>query len=173
MTIIYPEATPVLGNVKVKAVVAIVTLTAPALATEVNAASSVDMSCAFMANGWTPTTSQGKGTKKRRLCSTTDTEQLNPAQCTVGTLMYSVGDPQNPNATITGLLVEGAKVYFVERLGKDADTAFAVSDKVRVHYLQLGKPYPVYDTTADNDEFHMAVEATYVNNGPVDGVLAA
>jgi hypothetical protein len=173
VTIIYPEATPVLGNVKVKAVVDIVDLTAPALATEVNAASSVDMSCALMANGWTPTTSQGKGTRMRRLCSTADVEQLNPAVHTVGTIMWSEGDPQSPDAIISALMVEGAALYFVERLGKDSDTAFAVADKVVTHYLRLGKPYRVYDTTADNGEFYMAAEAVYVNAGPVEGVLAA
>lgn len=173
MTIVYPESAPVLGNVKVKAVVAIANLASPALATEVNAATSVDLSCAIMAAGWTPSTTQGKGTKMRRLCSTSDVEQLNPALHAVGTLLYSVGDPQSPETSITTLLVEGAKIYFVERLGKDSETAFAAGDKVRVHYLQLGKPYDIYDTTADNGEFHKGVEVVYVNDGPKDGVIAA
>ncbi len=173
MTVIYPESTPVLGNVKVKAAIAVSDLTAPKLATEINAATSVDLSCAFMASGWTPTTTQGKGTKMRRLCSTADVEQLNPALHQVGTLLYSVGDPQSPESDIADLMVEGAKLYLVERLGLDAEDPFAATQKVQTHYVQLGKPYKIYDTTADNGEFHMGVEAVYVNRGPVDGVIAA
>lgn len=173
MPVIYPESTPVLGQIKVKAALAIADLTAPKLETEVNAATSVDMSCAFMAEGWTPTTTQDKGTKMRRLCSTSDTEQLNPALHQVGTLQFSVGDPQDPEQSILDLMKQGAKIYFVERLGGDSEADFEVGQTVRVHYLQLGKPYPVYDTTADNAEFYYATEAVYVNNGPVEGVLAA
>lgn len=173
MTIVYPESTPVLGAVKVKAVVTVADLDAPKLATEINAGTSVDLSCALMANGWTPTTSQGKGTRMRRLCSTSDTEQLNPANHTIGTLMWSVGDPQDPDATISALMVTGAVLNFVERLGPDSQAAFAVDDVTRTHYLRLGKVYPVYDTTADNGEFYQAAEAVYVNDGPVDGVVVA
>lgn len=174
MSIIYPESTPVLGNVKVKVCVAVADMTAPKLATEINAGTSIEMSCAFMAAGWTPTASQGKGTKMRRLCSKSDVEQLNPALFSVGALQYSLGDPQDEETTIKSLLVEGAKLYFVERLGLDAeDTAFAVSQAVRTHYLELGCPYRVYDTTADNGEFYVQQEVVYVSRGPIDGVVAA
>lgn len=173
MTIVHPESAPVLGNVKVKAVIDVVDLAAPKLATEINAGTSFDMSGALMANGWTPATTQGKSTRQRRLYSTADVEQLNPAVHSIGTLMWSEGDPQSPNADLVALMVEGAEIYFVERLGPDSEDVFAVADKVRTHYLRLGKPYRVYDTTADNGEFYMAAEAVYVNNGPVDGVVAA
>lgn len=173
MTIVDPASAPVLGNVKVKAIITIASAAAPDLSTEIDAVTSVDMSCAFMSNGWTPTTTQGKSTRKRRLCSKSDVEQLNPAVHSVGTLMWSEGDPQAPNAAIAALMVDGAKIHFLERLGPDADTAFAVGDKTIDRYLQLGEPYDIYDTTADNDEFTRACEATYVNRGPVRGVVVA
>ena len=174
MTIMYPESTPVLGNVKVKVAVAVADMTAPKLATEINAATSVELSCAFMAAGWTPTGSQGKGTKMRRLCSKFDVEQLNPVQFSLGALQYSTGDPQNPESDIVDLMVEGARVYVVERLGMDAeDEPFATTQKTRTHYIELGEPIKVYDTTADNGEFYISQEAVYVSRGPVDGVIAA
>lgn len=174
MTIVYPESTPVLGAVKVKAVTAIADLEAPQLGTEVDAATSIDMSLALMAAGWAPSITQGKSTRMRRLGSKRDLEILNPALAQMGAVQYSVGDPQNPDSDITGLLVPGALLYFVERLGPDAeDVAFAASDLVRVHYLRLGELMPMYDATADNGEFYRGQEAVYVNNGPVDGTLAA
>lgn len=172
MSIVYPEGVSVLGNIKVNAVTTIADLAAPKVATEVKAVTSVELSCALMSNGWMPTTTQGKSTKPRRLCSTSDTEQLSPATHSIGTLLYSVGDPQSPNTSIAALLVEGAKVYLVERLGLDADTDWASTQKVRTHYVLLGKPYPIYDTSADNAEFHIGVEVVYVNDGPVAGTLA-
>lgn len=174
MTILYPEGVSVLGNVKVKAVVAVADLAAPKLATEINAGTSVELSCALMADGWTPTVTQAKGTRRRRLCSKSDTEQLNPATYSIGSLMYSTGDPQAEEASITALMVSGAKIYIVERLGLDAeDDPFAVGEKVRTHYVELGEPFRVYDTTADNGEFYIQQEVVYVGRGPVDGVIAA
>lgn len=173
-TIVDPESAPVLGAVKVAAIVAIANPAAPDLSTEINAVTSVDLSCAFMANGWTPTTTQGKTTRKRRLCAKSDTEQLSPAVHSIGTLMWSEGDPQAPNATLHALMVEGAKLHLLERLGPDATDDFAIADKTRDHHVTLGRPYPVYDTTADNDEFSMAAEVVYVNSsGPVNGVVVA
>lgn len=167
------NSAPSLGTTRIAAVVSIASLTAPGLATEVHAATSVNLSCALMAEGWTPETTQSKTTRKRRLCSTSDVEQLGPATNSVGTLLYSVGDPQSPVTSVDSLLVEGALLYFVERLGPDSDTAFAAGDKVIVHYLRLGKPRVMRDAGADNGEFHKAVEVVYVNDGPVNGTIAA
>jgi hypothetical protein len=173
LTTVYPESTPSLGAIKVAAAVAVADLTAPKLATEIEAASSVDLSCALMAEGWTPSTTQGKATRKRRLCSRSDVEQLNPAMNQIGTILYSVGDPQNPETSIDSLMVQGALIYVIERLGPDNEDPFVVGDKVITHYLRLGVPYVIRDTGGDNGEFHMGVEATYVNGGPVKGVVAA
>lgn len=176
MAIIVPAQVSVqtLGNVKVAAVVAIANTAAPSLATEVNASTSIDFSCALTNDGFKPTADQGKTNKKRRMCATSDTEFLQPAQYSFEKLMYSVGDPQSEDSAIIGLMVEGVKLYLVERLGIDADTAFAAGQKVRVHYVQLGAPVAMYDPSSDSDEFLKSQTLVYVNGTkPVAGVIAA
>lgn len=174
MTEVYPEFAPVLGAVKVAAVVAVADPAAPKLATEINAATSVGLTCALMAGGWAPTGSQGKGTRRRRLCDRSTAEVLNAVQYSIGALMYTTGNPQAPETEITNLMVEGARIYIVERLGEDEDNVWAVADRVRTHYVELGAPIKVYDTADDNGEFTISQEVVYVNgSGPVDGVVAA
>lgn len=176
MTIVYPEGTPTLGNTKVKVALAVANMASPSLATEVDAATSVDLSCYFYADGWTPSGSQSKQTKKRRLCSKRDVEQLFTATYTVGALRY-LHDPQGAD-TDTGnegreLLKAGTKLYFIERHGKDAeDEPFAAGDRVRVHYLEVGEQFESIDTD-DNGEYFILQEVAYVNDGPVSGTLVA
>ncbi len=175
MTIIEPEATPVLGNVKVKAVLTVADRTAPKLATEINHATSVELTCALIAGGWTPSGAQGKGQRQRRLCRKSSAETLNAVQWTIGALQYSLGSPQAPNTDIQSMMAEGAKVNIVERLGLDAeDDPFTVGEKTRTHYLQLGEPIAVYDTNDENAEFLVMQEVVYVSgSGPVNGVIVA
>lgn len=176
MTTVYPEGTPTLGNTKVAVAVAVASLTAPKLATEVNAATSVDISCYLLSDGWAPTGEQAVNTKKRRLCSKKDAEQLGPTTFRVSALRY-IHDPQgadaDPGNEARELLKEGTKLYFIERQGLDAqDEPFAALDRVRTHYLQLGEPVESIDTD-DNGEFYITQSVVYVNDGPVVGILAA
>ena len=72
------------------------------------------------------------------------------------------------------LLLEDARIYFVERLGLDAvDDPFAVGDRTRTHFLRLGAQIPSGDRTDENGDFYIMQETEYVNEGPVDGVVAA
>lgn len=172
-----PEGTPTLGAVKVKVVTSIVTKTAPALATEINAVTSIDISCHLLSDGWMPSAETAKNTKKRRLCSKSDTEQLGVTTYRVGALRY-VHNPQAADASVNNearlLLKEGLKFYFVERHGKDAQTGvFTVGDRVRVHYLELGPQIESIDPD-DNGEFFIYQEVSYVAAGaPIVGTLAA
>lgn len=176
MTVVYPDSTPVLGNSKVTAVTAIASLAAPKLATEINAASSVDATCYFTAAGWAPTASTNKGTRNPRLCSRVQVDTLNRTTFTLGDLMY-IYDPQGA-AGATGnklktLLAEGTKIYFVERLGLDGrNTINAVAQLVRTHYVLLGPQIVSGDRTDENGEFYITQSASYVNDGPVDGIIA-
>ena len=175
MTTVFPEGTPTLGNTKLKAVAAIATPTAPSLATEVNGASSVDISCFVYPAGWNPTGSQGKGTRPLRLCQKSQRDSLNRVSWTAPSLQY-VYDPQAadsaPGNEAKEMLVEGAEVFIVERRGIDSDDAFAASQMVRVHHLRLGAQIPSGDLTDENGEFFIMQETEYVTD-PVDGVLAA
>ena len=139
MTVVYPEGTPTLGNTKVAVMVACAALAAPKLATEIGAVTSVDGSCYIYPAGWAPTASTNKGTKPTRLCSRKQAEQFNRTQYTFGDLQY-VHNPQAADAAagneMRKLLVEGTKLYFVERQGLDAQTdSFTVGEFVIVHYL--------------------------------------
>ncbi len=176
MTIMMPEGTPTLGAVKVKAVVSITDTAAPKLATEINAVTSVDVSCHFLADGWMASAETSKQTKKRRLCSKKDTEQLSVTSYRVAALKY-VHNPQTADASAGNearqALKEGLKLYFVERQGKDAQTApFAVADRVRTHYLVLG-PQIEMDDRDENGEFYVMQEVAYVTaDGPKAGIVA-
>ena len=176
MTIVMPEGTPTLGAVKVKAVLAVTAIAAPRLATEINAVTSVDVSCHLLADGWLPSAETAKQTKKRRLCSKKDTEQIGVTSYRVAALKY-VHNPQLADAGAGNearqLLKEGLKFYFVERQGKDAQTApFAVADRVRTHYLVLG-PQIEMDDPDENGEFYVYQEVAYVTaDGPTPGVVA-
>lgn len=177
MTVVMPEGTPTLGAVKVKAVLSVTDTAAPKLATEINAGTSVDISCHLLADGWMPSAETAKTTKKRRLCSKSDTEQLSTTTYRVGALRY-IHNPQAADAAANNearnLLKSGLKFYFVERHGLDAQTgAFAVGQHVRTHYLVLGPQIRMNDPD-ENGEFYILQEVAYVAaGGPVDGIVAA
>lgn len=176
MTLTLPEGVPTLGATKVKAVVTIASQAAPVLATEINAAGSLDLSLYLYPAGWNPTGTTAKGTRPVRLGSKSQREIFNRTTYSMATLQY-VYDPQGPttgtNAART-LLVAGLKIHLVERRGLDAEfTAFAVSDKVRDHYVVLGAQVESGDMTDENGEFFIMQDAIYYNSsGPVNGVLA-
>lgn len=175
MTIVMPEGTPTLGAVKVKAVVTVAVPTAPKLATEINAVGSVDISCHLLTDGWAPSAETSKQTKKRRKCSKKDTEQLGPTTYRLAALKY-VHNPQAADATAGNearqALKEGLKFHFVERQGKDAQTAvFAIGDRTRDHYVVLG-PQIEMDDPDENGEFYVYQEVAYVTaDGPTPGIV--
>lgn len=176
MTLVAPEGVPSLGARKVKAVVAVADRTAAKLATEINAATSVDVSLHLRASGWSPTATTNKGQKPRRLGSKRQAEQLNSTTFSLGTLQY-VYDPQadegDPGQEAFDLLKEGTKIDLLERLGLDAESvAFAVGQKTRDHYVNLGPQIPMGDPTDENEEFYISQDVVYVTTeGPVDGVV--
>ena len=177
MTVVFPEGTPTLGNTKVVAVVSVAAPAAPKLATEINAATSVDMSCYLMAAGWNPDATTAKGTKPDRLCSKNKREQLNRTTWTLPDLMYS-HDPQANDAAAGNeareLLQEGAEIDFVERRGLDAQSdAFTVGERVRTFKLLLGPQIESGDLTDENGEFYIKQTVVLVTDEPVYGVVAA
>lgn len=175
MTMVMPEGTPTLGNTKIKAAAAVADMLAPKLATEINAAGSVDISCFVYPDGWNPSGTQAKGTKRPRLCTTTQRDSLNRVSWTAPTLQY-VYDPQADDSAPANqakeMLVEGAEVYIIERRGLDADAVFAATQRVRIHHLRVGAQIPSGDLTDENGEFFITQETEYIDD-PVDGVIAA
>lgn len=174
MTVVYPEGTPTLGNTSITAVLAVADEDSPKLATEINAATSVNISCYLYDDGWTPGGTQTKQTKKRRLCSKRDVEQLFTATYTIGALRYT-HDPQAADAGAGNeareLMQAGTKLYLIERQGLDArEDALAVGQHTLSHYVELGEQFWSTDTD-DNGEYFIMQEVAYVNDGPVRGVI--
>ena len=178
MTIIMPDGVPTLGATAVKAVVAVADMTAPLLATELEATSSVDISLFLSAAGWNPNAASNKGTRPARLGSKTQRDTFNRTTYSLATLQY-VYDPQGDDTVAENkakaLLLEGVTIYLVERLGLDAeDDAWAVGQKTRTHKVTLGVQSVGGDRTDENGEFVLMQDAIYANlEGPVDGTIAA
>lgn len=175
MTLVIPEGTPTLGNTKLKVLLTLASLTAPSLAT-INGVTSIDISCHVYPEGWAPSMNTNKGTKRPRLCTSQQFEQFNRNTYTFGALQY-VHDPQAADAAAGNearqVLVEGLKLYIVERQGLDANLAFALTQRVRTHYIELGPQWYSGDVTDENGEFFITQDVIYVNKGPVNGVIAA
>jgi hypothetical protein len=177
VTVVYPEGTPILGNTKVVATAAVADTAAPSLATEIGAASAVDLSCYLLPDGWNPTATQGKGTRPGRLCSKSSQERLNRVTYAGPTLKY-IWNPQAADAGAGNeakeLLVEDAELFFIERMGLDAqDDPFTAAEFVVTHKLRLGAQIKSGDRTDENGDFFIMQETEYVDEGPVDGIVAA
>ncbi len=152
MTVHFPEATPVLGNIKVNAMLAVANLAAIKLATEWNAASSVDLSC-FLRPFATNVTS-ASGTAPNRLCTTITLPNEGRTEIGAFELRY-VYNPQeddtDPDNKAKGLLVRGAVLTLGIRKGLDARLVpAAVGDHTEAWAVRLGRQNRV--TSGDDDQ---------------------
>jgi hypothetical protein len=174
MTLIYPESTPSFGNTKVKAVATIASDAAPSLATEVNAVSSLDVSCFI--RDWNPEITSNSGTAPPRLCTKTSMPQEGTSQFSAVELRY-VYDPQAADSTdenkAKALFVQGTTHKFVVRKGLDAQsTAFAASQRVEVWEMRAGRQNKVRSGDDEFAEFEIS-QMFYPIEAPTDGVIAA
>lgn len=158
MTIITPEATSVQGNTKLKAVLTIATLASPSLASEINAASSLDVSCFI--RDWNPEIQSNTGFAPPRVCTTVQlpvegNTQFNPIE-----IRY-VYDPQGADTTddnkAKALFVRGTEFYMVVRKGLDAQaTAFAATQRVEVWKFRAGRQNLVRSGTDEFSEYEIS-----------------
>lgn len=157
MTIIFPDATPVQGNTKVKLCAAIATLTAPSLATEINAAASLDVS--FFLRDWNPDFTANTGSAPPRLGTTVQLPLEGNTQFSAIELRY-IYDPTAAdsvsNNKLKALMVQGTTLYAVVRKGKDATVAFAATDRVEVWKIRVGKPRRLRSGDDEFSEFEIA-----------------
>lgn len=158
MTVYVPEATPATGNVKLWWVTTIATLTAPSLASEINAPSSVDLSQYLYGNSWAPGLDQGKGQARRRLGTKRNQERLNTPVETLPNLEY-VCAPQLPDTDdinkLYALCVPGTVLTFLERLGMDVDTAPAVGQYFNTYRVRLGERATLAPTDDENADIYV------------------
>jgi hypothetical protein len=141
MTIIYPEATSVQGNTKIQVVASIASTSAPSLATEINDAASLDISC--FVRDWNPELNSNQGNAPSRLCTTVQLPVEGNTQFSPIELRY-VYDPQAATSTndnkARALLTKGSEFYFVVRKGLDAQsTDWAASQYAEVWKIRCGR----------------------------------
>lgn len=174
MSVIYPEATPAQGNTKVKVVTTIANTASPSLASEINAVTSLDISC-FLRD-WNPEMTSNSGTAPPRLCTKVQMPQEGRTQFSAIEIRY-VYDPQGDDSTddnkAKALLDEGTTFYAVVRKGLDAETvAFAATQKVEVWQFIAGRQNKVRSGDDEFSEFEIS-QMLYPRSEPVDGVVAA
>lgn len=154
---VYPSGITVQGNVKLQFVTAIATPTAPKLATEINAVSSLDISCYVMNEGWQPDIEQNKGEAPRRLCTRATRDVFGNVKYTLPDLMYSMnpqGAALSSGVLASEKLVPGTSGFIVERLGLDAiATDWAIGQFVNVWAVTLGNQLDVFDAGDEFNEF--------------------
>ena len=155
-TPVYPPGVQVRGSVKLIAVPTIADPNAPKLATEVNAASALDISCMVGAAGWKPSLNQSKGNAPRRACSKAERQVLGFAMYELQDLLYST----NPQSATGGdgvkaqeKLVPGTTINIVERLGVDISTDLAVGQWVNIWPVTLGEQVEDYDLADEFGEY--------------------
>lgn len=174
MTVIYPEATPVQGNTKVKAVMTIADTEAPSLATEVNAGTSLDLSC-FLRD-FNPEMTSNSGSAPNRLCTTVSLPVEGNTQFNAIEVRY-VYDPQAADAAdenkAKALLTRGVEFYAVVRKGLDArEDDFAANDYVEVWKFRAGRQNKVRSGDDEFGEYEIS-QMWYPLTEPVDGQIAA
>jgi hypothetical protein len=133
-------STPADGNTLVKLVTAIADTSAPKVATELNAGSSVDISCYLTAGGWKPSLSEQVISDERQ-CSTQTYEQKGRSQR--GLDAEYIDNTNSANATTFNkakdTLIPGAPMFVVVRTGLPYTTALAAGQKVTVYPITPGE----------------------------------
>ena len=176
MTVVFPEGVSAEGNIKVAFVPTIATLTAPAIATEIKATGSVDLSC-YITSEFGVNREQSTG-EDRRLCSKEVFQALGRVSNSVPATEY-VYEPQAAAASPTNkaydTLKKGVKGYLVIRYGLDARTTdWATGQKVDIVPVECGVQAKLGNQ--GSDEFaKLRIQQTFGVRGPMveDSVLVA
>lgn len=176
MTILFPDGVQQLGNTSVAVVQTMAAPGSPSLATDLNAASTVNVSC-FLYSGAEPAKNANKGTKPRRLCTRRDVETFGTITYEVSDLVYTYDPQADSTATANkarAALTEGSTVYLVIRRGLAAETtAFAAAQKVDVWKVKLGPQNKTRTGDGDQDEFSITQSVTVAVAGPWEDVAIA
>lgn len=151
MTVLFPEATPVLGNQKVLVVDTVALLTAPDLSTEIGAGTTLDISCFI--RDWNPDVQANPGQAPPRMCTTLQLPQEGRTQMQAIELRY-VYDPQAATSTDDNKarlkLLQGLEFFAVVRKGLPYTTAMAIADYTETVKFRCGRQNYIQ---GDGDEF--------------------
>ena len=174
MTVYYPEATPVQGNTSLVLMTAVAYLDSVSLATEIGAASSVNVSC--YVRDWNPEMTSNTGNAPARLCSTVQLPVEGNTQFAPIEARY-VYDPQAADSTddnkAKAFLTRGTEFYALVRKGFDAqNTAFAVGQRYELWKFRAGRQNRVRSGTDEFSEYEIS-QQWFPLTEPVDGVIVA
>ena len=151
MTVLFPEATPVLGNQKVLVVDTVALLTAPDLSTEIGAGTTLDISCFI--RDWNPDVQANPGQAPPRMCTTLQLPQEGRTQMQAIELRY-VYDPQAATSTTMDLarlmLLLGLVLLGVFLLGLPYTPGLAFADYTETVKFRCGRQNYIQ---GDGDEF--------------------
>lgn len=172
MTVTFPEAVKAQGNISVRVVQTIADPTAPKLATEINAATSVDVSC-FLYGGGIGTSTQNKGEAPRRICATDTFQEFGNTTYEVSDLQYAY-DPQLALSAAVNkarqILEPGTEVWLVVRLGLAANSeAWAEGQIVDLWHVRLGRQNKTTTGDAEFDQLSIT-QGAIVLEPPVEDV---
>lgn len=145
--------------------------TAPSLATEINAVSSVALECLVVGNF--DIDFSVDRTQLRRMCSRQVRERSGPVTYSIQDL-FVVYDPQNLAAPVSkayAALQDGETGYLVERRGVHVDTAWAAGDLVRVIPVEVANANPA--PPEDDNELQARVAFTVIGEVQKDVAVAA
>lgn len=172
MTVVFPEGIKAQGNISVTVAQTVADMEAPKLATEINAVSSVNVSC-FLFSGGTGTSTTNKGEAPRRLCTTETFQEFGNTSYEVTDLQY-VYNPQGDDTDEANdakvALTPGTDVYLIIRNGLDArNTALAVDQLVDVWHVRLGPQNRGVTGDGEFDQFSIT-QSVIAIEPPVYGV---
>jgi hypothetical protein len=154
------------GTVRVQFVTTFVDMLHPKL-TELNAVSSLDLSCYLAGDGLTTDTTQNS-IEDRRLCNKQTFER--PGSLSRALELQYVYNPESPaddEARIT--LAEGVKGFIVIRWAVDADQAFAVDDILDIYPVVMGAQRK---QTPGENSVHKITQKPFVTGAMAEDVLA-
>lgn len=173
MSVFFPEAVPVLGNLSVRWISTAADLDSISLATEWNAASSVDLSC-FL-RPFTPGASEATGSAPGRICTTITLPQRGRTEISAFELRY-VYDPQeddaDPDNEAKAALTDGTEGILVVRKGIAFSTAAIATQQYEAWRGYLGRQNFVQSGDDDFAEFEIS-QMFFPNQDVVHGILAA
>ena len=175
MTVVFPEATKQQGNTSVLFVADLEDPTAPSLASEIGAATTLNVSC-FLYTGGQITQTQNRGAAPRRLCTTEELQQFGSRTTEVTDIQYVYdpqGDDADPANAAYAALLDGTEWYMVQRKGLSAvDAPYLATQRVSVTRVRLSAQNEGVTGDGEFDEFSIT-QGVIALSPPVKGVVAA
>lgn len=164
---IRPAAAKAFGREKWMFVPTIANTASPSLASEINAAGSLDVTMMFFTSSARPDASVNMAKAARRLGDIESYEFVGETSYTLGEIRYSF-DPQAA-ALSNGVKAfekfpAGTTGYLVRRLGIDRNTDFAVGQFVSIFSVEFGPQVEV--TEGDGESAEVAIKQGVALNAP-------